>query len=362
MIQRRSATICALLLATTTLCAAVSTESQNKFPIFWNVGESSQPKVNVEKYGFVSRTQTQVGGGCSNPGCKSWSQGMFPTINTETGETVNGGVPQNADLSLHLKKIEEMLPDWIPDPEWKGNAVLDFESWTTVWDLNTGHGSWHSNAYQNYSLYLARKEFPSLNDTQVYTKAKEAFEKAATTFFVETLKTCKKIRPNAKWGFYGLPLNGASCIGTGANTKCGYDMPVYGKILKEYAEQQMPIWEASDILYPSIYVPTPMIGEDEKMKAYITSTVNETIRLAKLASKGSGQKGVLPYAWHYYHNGLNLLDDPAMHASLQIPCDLGADGIVMWGSTAQMKNDSYWSWLEKDAGPYTKSFECKRGV
>ena len=48
-----------------------------------------------------------------------------------------------------------------------------------------------------------------------------------------------------------------------------------------------------------------------------------------------------------------------MHASLQIPCDLGADGIVMWGSTAQMKNDSYWSWLEKDAGPYTKSFECK---
>ena len=219
---------------------------------------------------------------------------MFPTINTETGETVNGGVPQNADLSLHLKKIEEMLPDWIPDPEWKGNAELDFESWTTVWDLNTGHGSWHSNVYQNYSLYLARKEFPSLNETQVYTKAKEAFEKAATKFFVETLRTCKKIRPNAKWGFYGLPLNGASCVGAGVNTKCGYDMPVYGKILKEYAEQQMPIWEASDILYPSIYVPTPMMGEDEKMKAYITSTVNETIRLAKQLQRVQARKV-------YYH-------------------------------------------------------------
>ena len=149
MIQRSTAIICTLLLATPTLCAAASTRSQITFPIFWNVGESSEPKVNVEEYGFVSRTQTQVGGGCSNPGCKPWSQGMFPTINTETGETVNGGVPQNADLSLHLKKIEETLPDWIPDPKWKGNAVLDFESWTTVWDLNTGHGSWHSNAYKS---------------------------------------------------------------------------------------------------------------------------------------------------------------------------------------------------------------------
>ena len=50
------------------------------------------------------------------------------------------------------------------------------------------------------------------------------------------------------------------------STLGGYDMPVYGKILKEYAEQQMPIWEASDILYPSIYVPTLVMGEDEKIK------------------------------------------------------------------------------------------------
>ena len=169
----------------------------------------------------------------------------------------------------------------------------------------------------------------------------------------------QKDQAKCEMGFLWPTLNGANCVGAGANTKCGYDIPIYGKILKEYAEQQMPIWEASDILYPSIYVPTPMMERTIEMKAYIASAVNETIRLAKSASKGSDQKGVLPYAWHYYHNGLNLLDDSAMHASLQIPCDLGADGIVMWGSTAQMKNDSYWNWLEKDAGPYTKSFECK---
>ena len=39
---------------------------------------------------------------------------------------------------------------------------------------------------------------------EIYTKAKNAFEVAANTFFVETLKHCKKIRPNANWGFYGL--------------------------------------------------------------------------------------------------------------------------------------------------------------
>ena len=82
------------------------------FP-FWNVGENSEPKVNVEEYGFVSRTQTQVGNGCSNPGCKAWSQGMFPTSQRQDRETVNGGVPQNARLESALEKIEESLPGWI---------------------------------------------------------------------------------------------------------------------------------------------------------------------------------------------------------------------------------------------------------
>ena len=245
----------------------------------------------------------------------------------------------------------------VPDINWKGNAVLDFESWTTVWDLNIGEGTWHSKIYQNYSIQLMKKQYPTLNETEIYTKAKNAFEVAANTFFVETLKHCKKIRPNANWGFYGLPINSASCMGTGGNIKCGYDVPVVGDVLKQYAMQQMDIWKASDILYPSIYVPTNF--KDGDGKAYIVSTVNETLRLAKAATVDKNHpKPVLPYAWHYYHDGANVLDDAMMKASLEIPCELGANGVVMWGSTKQVTNNTYWKWFTEDAGPFTKSFQC----
>ena len=40
-------------------------------------------------------------------------------------------MPQSGNLSLHLDNITKTLPQWIPDPEWNGNAVLDFEAWTT---------------------------------------------------------------------------------------------------------------------------------------------------------------------------------------------------------------------------------------
>jgi hyaluronoglucosaminidase len=329
------------------------------FPIFWNVDESVAPPVDVTKYGFVSRTMTQVGNSCSNKGCKPWTQGVFPTINYETGKIVNGGVPQNGDLNLHLTTIEETLPGWIPDSNWNGNAVLDFESWTTVWDLNVGSGSWHSKVYQNYSIELMKNKYPSLNETEIYTKAKNAFEDAATNWFVATLEKCKEIRPNANWGFYGLPINNGECVGTGENVKCGYDNPHLSDVLKKYAEQQMPIWKASDILYPSIYIPTPFKDKDAFSKAYIVSTVNETLRLAAASSSSSSKpKAVLPYAWHYYHDGSEVLDDTLVHESLQIPCELGANGVVMWGSSLQMKNSSYWNWFKNDAGKFTKQFKC----
>ena len=60
---------------------------------------------------MIKRSQTQVGNSCSNPGCKSWKQGLFPSIG-ENGEIVNGGVPQAADLNKHLQIIEETLPLW----------------------------------------------------------------------------------------------------------------------------------------------------------------------------------------------------------------------------------------------------------
>ena len=72
---------------------------------------------------------------------------MFPTI-SDSGDKVNGGVPQNANLSEHLETLARDVVHWIPDPDWSGNAVLDFEAWTTVWELNTGGDNWHGRRFE----------------------------------------------------------------------------------------------------------------------------------------------------------------------------------------------------------------------
>ena len=116
----------------------------------------------------------------------------------DNGTAVNGGVPQAANLPVHLAELEKTVVKWIPDPQWDGNAVLDFEAWTTVWELNTGSGDWHSVRYQNYSIHLVQKEHPEWPKEQIVAEAKKEFESAATEFFVETLNTCKKLRPKVR--------------------------------------------------------------------------------------------------------------------------------------------------------------------
>ena len=82
------------------------------YPFYWNVGDSFLHE-DVSMYDIMPGSDTQTGNGCSTPGCKSWTQGVWPTINSK-GEKVNGGVPQAANLTLHLETIRQTLPNWIP--------------------------------------------------------------------------------------------------------------------------------------------------------------------------------------------------------------------------------------------------------
>ncbi len=167
------------------------------YSVYWNVAEKNPVGVNLSKFLIFSANYTQTGNGCSNPNCATWTQGRFPTISTG-GVIANGGVPQNANLSAHLERLAGTVVKWIPDPDWDGNAVLDFEAWTTVWELNNGGGNWHGEIYVNYSIYLEKLKHPSWDDLQVLVEARKEFDAAATNFFVETLNIVKKLRPKAR--------------------------------------------------------------------------------------------------------------------------------------------------------------------
>ena len=177
--------------------------------------------------------------------CTEWSQGLFPQLGDCAGQNssnvgnctgvVNGGVPQKADLAAHGAAIMEQLPSWIPEKEWAGNAVLDFEAWNPIWRLNAEQNGGKHNRYQLYSIALVGAAHPEWSAEQKEAVARAEFEPAAMAFMVETLRICRELRPNARFGFYGMPL------GLGAN-------PEYDR----YAQQLLPIWQNSGALYPSI--------------------------------------------------------------------------------------------------------------
>jgi hypothetical protein len=239
--------------------AASPLSTTNVYPVFWNVDESEQSGANVTQFGILASKFTQTGDSssfgnadCNSTHCGGWLGGRWPYIAGEgdrhhpAGYPVYGGVPQATNLSAHLETVRAQLPQYIPDPAWPGNAVFDFEAWSTVWELNTWNSSgsgWHDHRYQNLSIALVWEAHPTWDQARVVRQAKAQFESAATEFFVKTLETCRAMRPRARWGFYGLPL-GRVDPGDASATS-----------MAEQRVRQLPIYRASTAIFPSVYLP-----------------------------------------------------------------------------------------------------------
>lgn len=199
------------------------------------------PSVNVtELFGVANCSGIQCGPGCTNPpDCKDWTQGLFPSLTGSGSDCaqavpVHGGVPQAAHLSAHLAELRATVPLFIPDPEWDGMAIFDLEKWTNIWELMIAPGpagGWHSICYQNYSIELERQAHPAWSDAQLVAAAKTSLETAETEWLVQTLRTCRAIRPKAKWGLYGYPIEVMYDVGNSSSPYVGESTTLYLPLL-----------------------------------------------------------------------------------------------------------------------------------
>ena len=326
------------------LAAVLSTavEGLDRYPVFWNVQQNKDPAVPVQQYKILPRNYTQVGNSCSTPGCSGWTQGAFPTI-ADDGTTTNGGVPQRANLTLHIDTLRNTIDSWMPDANWTGNAVFDFEAWTPIYEDNADSGNWHGHRYQTLSEQLVQADHPTWNATQVAAQAATEFEAAALHFFQITLQTAKSLRPHAKWGFYGLPDQAhGPCTEVSGVLQCGYNDPTAGEALRKKNDRLAPVWEASTGIFPSIYVPDNT--SDVVADAYVREIVGEGLRVALLSAEP--RCPVYPYMWMYYHGGKVLLSDGALNSSVASSYNTGAEGLVIWGSS-----NTNWDYFQNTAGP-----------
>eukprot|EP01043_Picozoa_sp_COSAG02_P058909 COSAG02_NODE_7413_length_3027_cov_3.227117_3_plen_376_part_00 len=298
---------------------------------------------------------TTTGGGCSMAGCQScnhsldcepypcpkkyWRgcwQGDMPYIHDD-GTVQNGGVPQAGDLAHHLSLIRHGIPKWIPDPDWTGNAMLDFESWNPVYSMNSGSTcSYQGICYQELSIKLVKEKHPSWSAAQVAKEAELQFNKAALDFMVQTLRACHELRPKARWGYYGY---------------------FYGK------QYPRALWEAMSMFNPQLYLygdsPSNSSADHRKRRLGIAEIVESAVNVSRqLEADGLPRPAVLPVGWQLYPTAPHLkLDASDLASELLEPYNHGADGLILWGDDPE--NAAYWDFVANTTGPMLADFEEK---
>lgn len=119
----------------------------------------------------------------------------------------NGGAPQKGNLNEHLKALRQQINELIPDPKNNGLAIIDFESWRPVYRQNFGT----LQPYRDLSEKIERTQHPYMSKESIKAEATRSFEKAGRSYVEDSLAAARKLRPHAKWGYYGLPY----CFGRG---------------------------------------------------------------------------------------------------------------------------------------------------
>lgn len=266
-------------------------------------------------------------------------RGRMPHFQGETA--VNGGLPQHGNLSEHLIYYERDLAALIPEEDFVGVCLLDYEFWRADWNSTP-------SAYRTKSIDAAGGDA---------VLAKAEYEEGARLFMLATINATRNLRPGCQVGWYGYPRNHLPFIpsvsytnwcswpqNAGACFFQGYDTPS-GDAQRVLNDEISWLFEALDVLTPSVYLGIlPDQTTYDESRAYVNSTVLEARRLAA----ANGDKGVVPVTWYMTNNYwqyaspaprefLNLEDS---RTEFQLPFSAGADAILLWGAVDERHNAS----------------------
>ncbi|XP_014640718.1 PREDICTED: hyaluronidase PH-20 [Ceratotherium simum simum] len=246
--------------------------------------------------------------------------GYYPHINTKTGTSVNGGIPQLGSLKKHLDKAKGDIAYYMPTDN-VGLAVIDWEEWRPTWVRN-----WKSKeVYKRQSILLVQQQNLRLNITEATNIAKEDFEKAAKSFMRETLKLGKSLKPNHLWGYYLFP----DCYNH-RYKKPSYDGSCYD-IEKSRNDELKWLWKESTALFPSIYL-NSHLKSSPQAALFVRNRVQEAIRISKLPNAKTPLP-VFVYARPIFSDmSLEYLSQDDLVNTIGENIALGVSGTIIWGS------------------------------
>nr|ATU82477.1 venom hyaluronidase [Lethocerus distinctifemur] len=310
----------------------VSKKQPTQFKVYWQVPTELCHKHKIEfskvaKIGIVQNTGDRFKG---DKIVILYDPGKFPFLNGS--DYVNGGLPQFGDLNHHERILREDITKYIPNKNFDGIAVIDFEYWRPVFREN-----WASlDVYRTMSKDFVRDEHPDWEEHEIFKEAERRWEAITFPFFKRTLKIAFEERPKAKWGFYGFP----QCFNfapTNERKECN-------NRVKDDNDKSKWMYQEGKALYPSVYF--DKIGMTETMRAeLIEYRVKEGVRIAK---KSATKLPVYAYTWFKYRDsGHELISKTDMLNNLLVPKKHGANGVIIWGSSEDVNTKEKCEQLHK---------------
>ncbi|XP_055920408.1 hyaluronidase Tab y 2.0101-like [Eupeodes corollae] len=317
------------------------------FKFYWNIPSFMCKKYQITfdrlltEYGIIQNQNDSFRGDKISI---LYDPGNFPAIlqNTSSKEFVyrNHGVPQEGNLSAHLELFEKQLAELIPDSNFSGIAIIDFESWRPIYRQNFGV----LKPYKALSMQIEQKKHPRWSKAQVEKEAESNFEIGAKVFMINTLLTAKKMRPYGKWGYYAFPY----CFNNGN----GFNPEQCAKGVHDENNMIQWMFQSSDVIYPSVYL-QERIPPFNRIP-FVRGRVSEALRVAKMSDE-KVRPQVLVYHRYVFTDTLRQIDAATTFNIFQEIKQNGADGIVLWGSSYDLdtkaKCQQFQIYLKEKLGP-----------
>lgn len=248
-------------------------------------------------------------------------------------------------MDAHLAQLEIDIERQIPDPEFSGLAIIDYEDFRAIWDRTPNvpsdegpdaHDTDFQDDWRDY-IRSVNPEFDGMSGEQQEQHLRETYEAAVRDFFLATLNKGREMRPNAKWGFYGYPLRFYKWKREAPTSVISYDDGSHAG--SRFNDRLQWMWDAVDVITPSVYPAMAVANPDEYIcqRQYTAQEEWEYLKNMLRESERVGKgKPVLPFITSRYYLPKDCLqweDLREVQLENQIfgPAHLGADGAILWG-------------------------------
>jgi hypothetical protein len=248
-------------------------------------------------------------------------------------------------MDAHFAQLEKDIVRMIPDPEFSGLAIIDYEDFNAIWERtpnvpsNEGPDAHDTDFQDDWRDYIrsAHPEFDGMGEQEQERFLRESYESAVRNFFLGTLNKGRELRPNAKWGFYGYPLRFYKWPREAPTNVISYDDGSHAG--SRFNDRLEWMWQAVDVVTPSVYPAMVVPNSDEYICQrqytseqewqYLANMMQESRRVAK-------GKPVLPFITSRYYLPKDCLQwedlrQPQLENQIFGPARLGADGAILWG-------------------------------